>query len=170
MAPSAPASAGPNDAEPVGRDDVDLGASAELAGFMLRMSQLKLFESFFAHLGDEGVRPGEITILMAIGRNPGIRQGVLADALKIKWSNMAKIVRQLEDAGLLTRAVPPSDRRAVELFLTDKGRALSERLLPRLFASDRAAMANLSDSECRTLLALLHKLVGTGGAPGAGQC
>ena len=92
--------------------DIDFGTLTGLAGFMLRLAQLQLFESFFRDFGARGITPGQIGILVAVGRNPGVRQGVLADALHIKWSNMAKIIRLLEGRGLIERRVPARAARA----------------------------------------------------------
>ena len=86
--------------------EIAFGPLTELAGFMLRLAQLEIFASFFRDFGASGITPGQIGILVAISRNPGARQGVLADALHIKWSNMAKIVRLLEDQKLVERRVP----------------------------------------------------------------
>jgi DNA-binding MarR family transcriptional regulator len=137
---------------------VDFGPLTGLAGFMLRLAQVHLFESFFDDFGARGITPGQIGILVAIGRNPGVRQGVLADALRIKWSNMAKIIRLLEGQGLIERQVPVSDRRAVELHLTEKGRIAVDETVPQLTVSDSAATTALSARERDTLLRLLAKL------------
>ena len=139
-------------------DDVAFGPLTGLAGFMLRLAQLQLFESFFRDFGARGITPGQMGILIAIGRNPGVRQGVLADALHIKWSNMAKIVRLFEGQGLIERSVPASDRRAVELHLTEKGRIAVDDTVPQLTVSDTAATAALTARERDTLLRLLAKL------------
>lgn len=144
---------------------IDFGPLTEHAGFMLRLAQLQVFEDFFADLGPRGIRPGRIGILVAIGENPGIRQGSLARALRIKRSNMAKIVRLLVGEGLVERLVPPSDRRAVELSLTRKGRAYVARALPDIRASDERSTASLSQSERATLMRLLRKMTS---APAAG--
>ena len=138
--------------------EVDFGPLTGLAGFMLRLAQLHLFESFFHDFGARGITPGQISILIAVSRNPGVRQGVLADALRIKWSNMAKIVRLLEGQGLIERQVPASDRRAVELHLTEKGRIAVDETVPQLAVSDSAATTALSARERDTLLRLLAKL------------
>ena len=149
---------------PVTAEEVEFGPLAELAGFMLRLAQLQLFESFFRDFAQRGITPGQIGILIAIGRNPGVRQGVLADALSIKWSNMAKIIRLLEGQGLIERRVPASDRRAVELHLTETGRTAVEETVPQLTVSDQAATTALTARERDTLLRLLAKLARPAGA------
>ena len=149
---------------PASPDAVDFGPLTGLAGFMLRLAQLQLFESFFRDFGAQGITPGQIGILVAIDRNPGVRQGVLADALHIKWSNMAKIVRLFESQGLVERRVPESDRRAVELHLTEKGRIAVDETVPQLTVSDRGATTALTARERDTLLRLLAKLARPAGA------
>ena len=143
-----------------GRLMVDFGRLAGLTGFMLRLAQVQLFESFFRDFGPRDITPGQIGILVSVGLNPGVRQGVLAEALRIKRSNMAKIVRLLERNGMIERRVPSRDRRAVELRLTGKGHALVERSLPELADRDRAATGMLSQRERATLLKLLARIAG----------
>ena len=138
-----------------------LAPLTELAGFMLRLAQLRVFEAFYAELGPRGIRPGQISILTAIGANPGVRQGTLAKALSVKRSNMAKIVSLLEGQGLVARRVPRSDRRSVELNLTAAGRDFVDRALPDIDANDRAATAMLTVRERTTLMRLLHKISGS---------
>ncbi len=99
----APATAYEPGMEKQNEQTVDLGPLGELTAFMVRLAQVQLYEAFFAEFGQRNIRPGQISILIAIGRNPGVRQGVLADALKIKWSNMAKIIRVLDEDGLIER-------------------------------------------------------------------
>ena len=140
---------------------VDFGPLAELAGFMLRLAQLRVFEAFYAEFGQRDIRPGQIGILLAIRANSGIRQGALARVLSIKRSNMAKIVRRLEAKGLIRRRVPASDRRSIELHLTPAGSAFVDAVLPDIRANDRAATAVLSASEREILIRVLSKLAGT---------
>ena len=68
--------------------------------------------------------PGAFSVLLVIGCNAGIRQGVLARALAIKPANIVKLLKQFEDDGLIVRTAPPEDKRAFELSLTRKGEAL----------------------------------------------
>ena len=126
-----------------------LAPSTELAGFMLRLAQLRAFEAFFAEFGGRGIRPGQISILTAIGANPGVRQGALARALSIKRSNMAKIVGLLESEDLIRRRVPRSDRRSVELYLTAAGQDLVDRALPDIHVNDRAAHGDADRTRAR---------------------
>jgi DNA-binding MarR family transcriptional regulator len=139
---------------------VDFGPLAGFAGFMLRLVQVQIYEAFFRDFRGQEITPGQIGILIAIGRNPGIAQGVLAEALRIKRSNMAKVMRVLEREGTIERRVRANDQRVVELRLTRTGRTLVERMVPELVVSDRGATAMLSERERATLLSLLARIAG----------
>lgn len=139
---------------------LSFGALEESAGFVLRIAQLATFERFFELFPDDDIRISEFTVLVAICENPGVRQGVLADVLKIKWSNMTKLVRALEEREWIGRHVPPHDRRSVELRVTEEGLRRVEAAAQRMYESDRKALAMLDDDEHATLLRLLRKVAG----------
>lgn len=130
------------------------------AGFLLRIAQLTAFDRFFEEYPDSGIKISEFTVLLAIAENPGIRQGVLADTLKIKWSNMTKLVRSLEQKEWVGRHIPPNDRRSVELHVTEKGRREIDAATGVMLDADRKAVSMLDDGEHAQLLALLRKVAG----------
>jgi len=139
---------------------VSLGGLESSAGFVMRIAQLATFERLFEELGSTDLRISEFTVLVAIARNPNMRQGVIADVLKIKWSNMTKVVRALEEKGLVERRIPPNDRRSIVLCATDAGRAEIERWGDAMYRCDRQALAMLDDGEHAQFLALSRKIAG----------
>lgn len=145
---------------PDGKAEVSLGNLEQTGGFLLRIAQLSAFERFFAVYGESEIRISEFTVLLALSENPGIRQGVLADILKIKWSNMTKLVRALEERGLIARHVPHDDRRSVLLSVTAAGRQQIDASADKMYRSDRAALSMLSDAEHAQLIALSRKVAG----------
>ncbi len=128
-------------------------------GFLLRLSQLHSFAAFYRRLGQFDIKPGEISVLMMIGENPGIRQGLLARTLMIKRAHMTKMIRVMEDAGLVTRTVPEDDRRSVELWLTEPGRAMLDRLTPSFLEHEAHTGGTLTRTEEETLKRLLRKYI-----------
>jgi DNA-binding MarR family transcriptional regulator len=143
-----------------GKVDISLGALERSGGFLLRIAQLSAFERFFTLFGQSEIRISEFTVLLALAENPGIRQGVLADVLKIKWSNMTKLVRALEGRGLISRHIPPDNRRSVELSVTEAGRKQIDAASAKMYRLDRDALSMLSDAEHEQLLVLTRKIAG----------
>ena len=129
-------------------------------GFHCRLAQLHFFSSFFEDLGGFGVTPAYLSALMTIAENPGVRQGVLAEALMIKRSAMTKLMRGLEDGGLISRVSPRSDLRSVELTLTPAGQDLVARARPLMEGQNERATPMLSPGERQLLMALLKKIAG----------
>ncbi len=138
---------------------LDFGVFSNSPGFLLRLAQLRSFAEFFDAWADTGIKPGEITVLMMIAQNPGVRQGVLARALMIKRAHMTKMIRALEDAGMVTRTVPEDDKRSAELWLNDAGKAKVAELETRVLAHEARDMAPLTRAEAKTLNRLLRKYV-----------
>lgn len=136
------------------------GRQEQAAGFVLRIAQLTAFERFFGIFPLKNIRISEYSVLVGIAENPGVRQGVLADFLKIKWSNMTKLVRTLEDRNLIGRRIPENDRRSVELFVTEEGYKLIDSVSEAMETSDRRTFDMLSDAEHAQLLVLLRKVAG----------
>jgi DNA-binding MarR family transcriptional regulator len=143
-----------------GEGEVRLGALAESLGFLLRIAQLRSFDLFFEALGDQGIRPGEATILMVLAANPGIRQGALGRTLMIKRAHMTKMVQAMEQAGLVSRSVPEDDRRSVELRLTDLGEARVAEVRAPIDAYEARPTPNMTEEEAATLRRLLRRYAG----------
>jgi DNA-binding MarR family transcriptional regulator len=148
-----------------GRTVVSLGPLEDYAGLVMRIAQLTVFDRLFAVLGQSDVKISEFTVLYAVAENPGIRQGVLADVLKIKWPNMTKLVRSLEERGLIERRIPPDNRRSVHLRITREGRKRIAASEQHMYESDKLALSMLDDEERAQLLKLSRKIAGWPPAP-----
>ncbi len=109
--------------QPTASDRIELGELAGSLGFMLRMAQITSYAQFFDQNRDASLLPGEFSVLWVVGQNPGIRQGDVARVLRIKRAHMTKLVKRFLSAGLLERKGSTEDRRAVLLFLSEKGRS-----------------------------------------------
>jgi DNA-binding MarR family transcriptional regulator len=145
-------------------DQVKLGPLADSVGFLLRLAQLRAFDDFFSDHGpghgSRGLKPGEFSVLWVIARNPGIRQSVLGQRLMIKRAHMTKLIRAMEDRGLVSRAIPDADRRAVELTLTAAGEIEVGTAAKAFFAYEQTTGGPLAEHEVAQLIALLKKYTG----------
>ncbi len=62
-------------------------------------------------------------VLAALDRHPeGLRMGELSRYLLVSNGNVTGIVQRLEEEGLIAREQAPTDRRAIHVRLTDKGK------------------------------------------------
>ncbi|ADZ71290.1 MarR family winged helix-turn-helix transcriptional regulator [Polymorphum gilvum] len=147
-------------APPLTADKVEMGQLEVSLGFLLRVSQLRVFEYFYKEIGHLGLKPGEFSVLWLIYCNPGIRQGILAQRLMIKNAHMTKLVRAFESDGYIMRTIPDHDRRAVELDLTPMGREFVARHRSDFFGYIGSLDSHLSADEKNELIRLLRKFSG----------
>ncbi|MFN3635173.1 MAG: MarR family winged helix-turn-helix transcriptional regulator [Rhizobium rhizophilum] len=80
-------------------------------------------------LGPLDIKPPHLDILVNLYRFEGISQQELARKLLVGRSNMSMLLPQMEKRGLLERRPDQKDKRVLRLFLTDEGRALSEKAM-----------------------------------------
>lgn len=85
-------------------------------------------------------------VLHFVNRRPGLTVAELLDVLRITKQSLARVLKQLIDAGHVVQVQGPRDRRQRELYPTNKGRELARALaLPqsrRIAAALREAGAN----------------------------
>jgi DNA-binding MarR family transcriptional regulator len=144
---------------------IKLGELTNGLGFLIRIAQVKLFENFFEHLGEYGLKPGEFTVLWVIGLNPGLRQGTVANTLHIKPAHMTKLTGRLVERGLVSRATPADDRRAVRLSLTPEGQKFVDSKKDAFLNHNFDEKEALSPEEAEQLISLLRKFTGLNACP-----
>lgn len=86
------------------------------------------------------------------GEGGHYRMHRLADAVVLSQSATTRLVNRLEERGLLTRYLCPTDRRGIYTDVTDEGRALLEAARP---THDAALREALDAAEARAELAPL---------------
>ncbi len=82
---------------------------------------------------------------------------LLIDRMLDKSSNASRIVDKLEDKKLVIRKQCPDDRRAVDVFISEKGMELLARL-DREMDEWQTRNQTLNEEECRQLNRLLDKM------------
>jgi DNA-binding MarR family transcriptional regulator len=142
---------------------IDLGPLVSSLGFLFRMGQVEVFDLFYETLGKLGLKPGEFSVLWVVYLNPGVRQGAVAETLRIKPAHMTKLVRSFEEDGLLDRHIPEADRRGIELRLTPTGESFVKDYAEEFFTYAESETSRLTPSEARQLIALLQKFTRLGG-------
>ena len=83
----------------------------------------------------------------------------LAEITGVTRATMTGLVDTLERDGMVTREPDPDDRRMVPVQLTARGRAVLESVLPGHFKRMTELMAPLSETERKTLVLLLAKIL-----------
>ena len=128
-------------------------------GYLIRRSSNLLMPQMEALFADESLTFSQWTVLMAL-REWG--QSTAADVARHichDAGSLTRILDELEERGLVTRARSETDRRVVALTLTTKGLAMVEMLLPRVVEFWNGLLGDFSHLEIKLLVKLLSRLV-----------
>jgi DNA-binding MarR family transcriptional regulator len=123
-------------------------------GFLVRRLHQIGVSIFTEEMADLVLTPVQFGAMSIIGVNPGIEQSALGVQLGIDRANVADVVARLAKSGLLLREISPVDRRAKNMYLTERGREVvveanrrfkrvQDLLLSPLKARDRAIFVDL---------------------------
>jgi DNA-binding MarR family transcriptional regulator len=109
-------------------------------------------------VGEVPFQPGQFRVLGALAEGPK-RMSELAEITRTSSANITGIVDRLAERGIIERTRSESDRRVVDVALTEKGRAMMAEGM-RVFCGRVAeVMAPLTPDEQRELARLLRKAV-----------
>lgn len=129
-----------------------LGASVSILNktrFIIMNERLKPF----------GLSSGQFPVMIYLIRKQNIMQETVVRHFHIDKGSIARSVKKLEDAGFIRRITDPGNRRAVRLFLTEKG----EQVAPEILRIDREwqelSYAGLSDDEREQFSALILRIL-----------
>jgi DNA-binding MarR family transcriptional regulator len=126
---------------------VDMSSLWRVAGFKLRMLDLRLMKSFSERIAETGLTPAAATVVLVVESNPGIPLGKLADALLVKRPNMTKLVKRLEARALVKRRNDAADKRSISLVLTPAGQRQAARIRAVQDKHDASILAALMPAE-----------------------
>lgn len=106
-----------------------------------------------------GVTPAQARALRVLAKHGDARPSLIAEHLRIAPRSATELVDALEERGLVAREPDPTDRRAVVVSLTSRGRAVNSEVAALRDARHREFLAVLSDRERRDLAQILRRLV-----------
>lgn len=131
---------------------------SDTLGFLVSDVSRLLRRSFDEKARTIGVTRPQWRVLTLLARREGINQGGIAELLEVEPITLSRMVDRLQEAGLVERRADPNDRRAWQLFLTDKAAPIIEQL--RIWADElfEEALVGFGDADERQLSALLTRV------------
>lgn len=97
-------------------------------GFLISDVSRLLRREFDMRARAVGVTRAQWKTLLALSRQEGLNQGALAERLEVEPITLCRMVDRLADAGHVERRRDPTDRRAWNIYLTDRSRPLLDQL------------------------------------------
>lgn len=92
-------------------------------------------------------------VMRFIDHHPGVTPGFVAQALKLRSSNLSALLRSLETAGLVRSERDAADRRSSRLYITEQALA-NVREIKKAWADDLEGL-NVSVEDLATTLRVL---------------
>jgi MarR family transcriptional regulator, transcriptional regulator for hemolysin len=105
-----------------------------------------------------GTTRAQWRVLARLGRQDGLRQVELADALDVEPITLCRMVDRLAEAGLVERRSDESDRRAWKIHLTDKARPVIAELQALADVFHRDLLAGISEADRDLAQAVLARV------------
>ena len=133
-------------------------AEADALNEAIRAIGLRHRALAIAALEPFGIHPGHKLLLLELESAGPRTQAQLAAASGYEPPTITMSVRQLEDAGLVTRRPSPADGRATIVELSESGRALLPRLKRAWRDVAQRTVAGLSTTDLKTLIDVLAEL------------
>jgi DNA-binding MarR family transcriptional regulator len=105
-----------------------------------------------------GVSSGMWYFLRILWEKDGLTQRELARSIGLMEPTAVTALAGMERAGLIRRVKHPTDRRKINVFLTEAGRALKAKMLPLAHEINAEGLASLSRAEVKMLLDFLKRI------------
>ncbi len=143
------------------RSILDAFRLEDVVSHLLRRAHFAAEERFARAFADEQITPRQKAALIAVYRQPGLSQNMLAEQLVMDRNTVAEMVTRLVSRRLLERRPSADDQRAYELFLASQGAAMLNRVMPRDAAIEAAILQRLPERSARQFMKYLRMIVRT---------
>ncbi|PKP76998.1 MAG: MarR family transcriptional regulator [Alphaproteobacteria bacterium HGW-Alphaproteobacteria-3] len=125
-------------------------------GFLLRDNSRFVKAAFNERVS--GLTQAQWGALAQLSRHQGLNQVGLADLLEVQPITVARLIDKLVSLGMVERRADPNDRRAQQLFLTDKAQPLLDQMWEAADEILDEAYAGFSDEERAAFIDMLVRM------------
>lgn len=105
------------------------------------------------------VSMGFLCVLMALWSADGVSISELGEIVKLEKSTMTGLIDRMEKAGLIERRSHPSDRRAILIYLTDKGNRIKPVVEDIVVNTYRELTRGIKRNEIESTEAILGRII-----------
>jgi MarR family transcriptional regulator, organic hydroperoxide resistance regulator len=136
------------------------GASSieETTGYLLAKVCRAHRASIGGLLAGVGLHVGQEMVLLELWREDGLKGGELANRLGVEPPAITRMLRRIENCGLVERRPDPADARSFRVYLTEKGRALEEPVVRIWEEAEEKTLRGIDREERMILRRLLAQI------------
>ena len=127
-------------------------------GFLLSRAARSMKRALDAKLSEYAITSTQYVVLEKLWETDGLSLTELGKSLDFDGTTITGISDRMERDGLLERRRESEDRRVVNIFLTDKGKKLKEKLAHCASDVNSAALESLSKTERAHIGTMLERI------------
>lgn len=131
--------------------DTDTATATATEASDFRMATFRLARRLRSERAVDTMSDGQFAVLAALSVHGPHTLGELADRERVSAPSMNRTVNCLEESGYLSRTPDETDRRKVNIALTDSGRDVVAETVQRRDSWLEHALSELSDGDRATL-------------------
>jgi len=106
-----------------------------------------------------GIGPGQVPILMELGKHGQLSQRDLAEKVHVTPATISGTLKRLERGGVIVRTGAEDDARVSLVSLSESGKALMEEAKSVFREADRMLIAGFTEDECRQALGYFGRML-----------
>ena len=107
---------------------------------------------------DSNISFDQWLIVDLIGMQAGINQKTIVKVLYKEPASVSRMVNKLISKKLIVRSINPLDKKAYQLFLSNKGKTLFEKIKPEIDREFKEIFTNIYERELNLVLNILDRL------------
>jgi len=127
-------------------------------GFILNKTNTKLKNKLFQRFNEYNITPEQWSVLNCLWTQEGISPKELADIIFKDKPNTNRILEKLQMKELIVRKPHPVDKRAYQIFLTHRGWALRDELVPKAMQLLEEATIGIEKHKVLEMKELLNQI------------
>lgn len=127
-------------------------------GYLLRDTYRAFSKVLQTRISAHGVTIGQWYFLRVLWEEDGLTQRELSQRVGMMEPTTVTALNGMEKRGYVKRVRNATDRRKVNIFLTEKGRALRSRLLPHAADVNRIASKNVTPQDIERMRTVLNTM------------
>ena len=127
-------------------------------GFLLRRAHQISASIFENACADVGLTQAQYGVLTVVASQPDLDQSSLARALAFDKVTVLRVLRGLQERGLVVRSVSHASRRQMAVRLTPQGKQLLKKAQEPVHSAYMRLMAPLDPQERTLFIALLQRV------------
>jgi len=131
---------------------------SQFVPYLLNRAGVKIGLAFARDIKSLGVTLPMWRVMVALWESGDQRLGDLAESTSIDLSTLSRLLITLQRKAYVVRSRDSNDGRALSVSLTDKGRAMTERIIPIAAHYEDVAARGISPTDLRRLRSMLTTL------------